>query len=316
MWFVRDVRDSLFRWDRYKNLRKNKMGRAIGTGLIFSLIVFIITLLPLAYAYKVELGGFDGIIGKIPDFRIQNSKLWVSENIEYVFGGDYIKVDTDTDLPNVGSTQLQELLKEYTNVLLIDADAVISKTSGNFQTLYFSDLPGDIEKSNLYELRGIYHIIVGVILGLTLSFYIIGYFFMNLIVSLLALPLAGIGKVSFSDVYKLAFYARNLGVALGLVEMLITIPYLSWIRLFLSIGILVYAIRKMNKENQQENTPTIRGEDIFASEDRGKESYQESPTNLTNLGEEVEDKPEPRKNYGDIKPSDTWSFSNHSDKKD
>lgn len=315
MWFVRDLRDSLFRWDRYRDLRRNKMGRAIGTGLIFSLLVFIITLLPVAYAYKVELGGFDGIIGKIPDFRIQNSKLWVSENMEYIYGGDYIKVDTDTDLPNVGSTELQEMLKEHTNVLLIDADAVISKTSGNFQTLYFSDLPGDIEKADLYALRGIYHIIVGVILGLTLLFYIIGYFFINLIVSLLALPLSGIGKVSFSDVYKLAFYARNWGVALGLIDMLITIPYLSWIRLFLSIGILVYAIRKMNKESHQPGVHTMQGENIFEVADNAKESYQESPINLKN-SEEAEEKPEQRKNYGDIKPSDAWSFSNHSDKKD
>lgn len=313
MWFVRDLRDSLFRWDRYRDLRKNKMGRAIGTGLIFSLLVFIITLLPVAYAYKVELGGFDGIIGKIPDFRIQNSKLWVSENIEYISGGDYVKVDTDTDLPNVGSTELQEMLKEYTNVLLIDADAAISKNSGNFQTLYFSDLPGDIEKADLYELRGIYHIIVGVILGFILLFYIIGYFFMNLIVSLLALPLAGIGKVSFSDVYKLAFYARNWSVALGLVELLITIPYFSWIRLFLSIGILVYTMRKMNKESRQENTPTMRGEDIFASEDKGQESYRASSMNLANHGEGVEEKTEQKKNYGDITPSDTWSFGNKKD---
>ena len=89
---------SIYDFKSYGGFLRNRKGKVFCFGLLLMLLYFILTwILPFARFHSIT-GGFVRLVREyVPDFKLENGRLWLEESFEYDYMGTYIYIDTNED---------------------------------------------------------------------------------------------------------------------------------------------------------------------------------------------------------------------------
>ena len=118
MSFFKQMITAIYKFKEYPRLMLMSTGKTAGYIVIFSLLVCIVSQIPMAVGYY-RIGGISGLIrDHVPEFSIKNGKL-SCESIDFSdeMMGVKIYVDNNEDVNNIDTTGL-------TSYLLADSDKI------------------------------------------------------------------------------------------------------------------------------------------------------------------------------------------------
>ena len=246
---------SVYSYGSYRQFLQNRKGKVFGFAATLMAIYFVVTLLIPSFVTIVSPNGIvREIMDSIPDFKLKDGILWVDGVYEYDEGGNYLYVDTDPDYVFYDADEIEPYFRDYSTVILLDAEKIFVKSDGQIQGLYYSDLGSDVEFSKK-DLRGlapwayVFYVMFMIFSYIWMSAL---FFFGVLFVALLGMAVASGLKyqLTFGQLYLLGIYSRTLPLIIKAVVHFLpfNIPYFWVINFGLSVLILFLAIRKMKEE--------------------------------------------------------------------
>ena len=239
---------SIYSYGSYSQFLKNKKGKVIGFGVLLATIYFLLTMIvPEAIHAAGSAGVIQSLQESIPDFELEDGRLWVEESVDIKSGLNYIYVNTDEDLQ---PDKVQEILADWRgNVLLLDSEKVIIRNQGQVQQMYFSDMGLELDREDLVQFLPLLYVFYAVFLIFAYVWMVGLFFFGVLFVALLGMIVASCMKydLTFGQLYQIGIYSRTLPLLIkALVSFLpFGIPFFGVINFGLSLLILGLAIQKM-----------------------------------------------------------------------
>ncbi len=217
MSFFKQMITAIYKFKEYPRLMLLSAGKTAGYIVIFSLIVMILSQVPMAVGYY-KIGGISGLIrDHVPEFSIKNGKL-SCESIDFSddMMGVKIFIDNNEDVNNIDTTGL-------TSYLLADSDKMIFGNNLQKSVIEFAQF-GD--KS--FDKQGLINLFAGRKMKLALFIIyavtaLIGLC-MSTLFSLAALAMIAMcvnsifihTNMGFGGALKLSIYARTFPVLLTL----------------------------------------------------------------------------------------------------
>ena len=223
---------SLYDFGAYPGYMRQSKGHTLRYGFLVGLIYFLgVFLLPVGAAVA-GFGGLPSALNSIlPEFRLEDGRLWVEEPIEYVAlenGGLYVKIDTQQEL--VEQTTESDLLA-FDQALVADAERILLKQDGQITELSFAELKLDeIDWAGLLSAMRPYLMLVGALLVLVMLAVLLLDFWVDVLVLALLGKLlqrfAG-GKYRYAQLVSLSVHAMTVGALLEIIGawLPVTIPY-------------------------------------------------------------------------------------------
>lgn len=239
---------SIYSYGSYSQFLKNKKGKVFGFGVLLATIYFLLTMIvPEAIHAAGSAGVIQSLQESIPDFELEDGRLWVEESVDIKSGLNYIYVNTDEDLQ---PDKVQEILADWRgNVLLLDSEKVIIRNQGQVQQMYFSDMGLELDREDLVQFLPLLYVFYAVFLIFAYVWMVGLFFFGVLFVALLGMIVASCMKydLTFGQLYQIGIYSRTLPLLIkALVSFLpFGIPFFGVINFGLSLLILGLAIQKM-----------------------------------------------------------------------
>ncbi|NBJ91869.1 DUF1189 domain-containing protein [Parablautia muri] len=249
---------SIYSYKSYKEFLNNKKSKVFLFGIVLMLIYFAITMLIPFAKFQIRTGGIGALLDEnIPDFELSDGELWVEDVIEYDEGSTYVCIDTDPEYVFYDADEMEEYLYSYTNVILMDSEKMILKSSGEVQGFYFSDLDFACDKEDWMRWVPFINLIIVMFMILAYIWMSALFFFGVLFVALLGMVAASCMKhqITFGQLYLLGIYSRTLPLLIkAVISFLpINIPFFVIINFGISVFIIVRAIQ--NLKEQQLNKP-------------------------------------------------------------
>lgn len=257
---------SVYDLKSYGIFLRDKKRKTFLFGFLLVLIYFLVTIILPFVQFQVSTGGVMKILEEmVPDFRIADNHLSVEKQFELDEDGIYVFIDTKGE--GIDPDQAAKYLRRYETVVIADADQLIFKNGSQYQTVFFSDLDGDLEitKDGLMEMFGPFVTMgIGAVLIIVFIFMEAAFFFGVLFVGLFGMIVASCmqSKLTFGELYKLGIYTRTTPLIIkALFSFLpVGLPFYSVISLGISLAYLAGAIRNMD-------TPSLGGKPVvFYSE--------------------------------------------------
>lgn len=249
----KEVVHSCYDIKSYALFLKNGRLKTFLYGLLIGLIgVCVQILLPVALVI-VPFGGITPMAESlIPEFRLEDGRLWTEEPVEYTTYSTYLKIDTSSPVTEeVTDTQLLF----FDNALVLDAEHVICKYEGEVYRLSYADLNlGNWTRESMLETFGSdIRLALGVILMAVSSSYILGFFIGVLILAMIGSILASILKfrMGFGDLFKLAVHGRTAPILLMMLLNFfgLAVPFATLFSFGLSSVYMWKAIRYIKEQN-------------------------------------------------------------------
>lgn len=259
----------------YPRFLWNKKGKVFGYGVLLMTFYFIIAYMIPAIALQVRTGGIGTALKKnIPDFELSDGTLWVEESFYFDTGNEYLDVDTDLYFDVDAAS---EFARDYSSVIILDAEKMFLKNNGDVQTFYYSDL-GDMEfnRESLLSFVPMIYVCI-IVVGI---FMYIGqvalFFFAVLFLALIGLILGSILKVNltFGQMYLLGIYSRTLALAVkALVKLIgISIPGFWMLNWGISLVYLFLALKQV-KKNQEQQMQAMYNQGGYGQDGYGQGGY-------------------------------------------
>ena len=246
---------SVYSYKSYKEFLNNKKGKVFGFGLMLMLIYFLITMgLPVVNFFGI--GGIGASIDEnVPDFELEDGRLWVESRFAYENGRNLFEVDTNPDEVYLSAYELRDYLYDYTDVLLMDSEKIIVKSDGQVGELYFSDLDFEFSKEDLMRWVPAIYIIIALFMLFAYIWMTAFFFFGVLLVALMGMIAASCMnyKLTFGQLYLLGIYSRTLPLIIKAAVSFLpfNIPFFFIFNFGLSLFIIVMVIRKMKEQQLQ-----------------------------------------------------------------
>ena len=255
---------SIYSYESYREFLKNKKGKVFGYALLLMFLYFLIAwFLPGMTSLGLPSEMAREIRENVPDFELEDGRLWVERPFEIDADTTYIYADTGESLGDV--SQIAQQLAPYQTALLMDSSQMIVKSQGSVQALSFSALDLELDREDLVELIPMLY--VGALVGMVFLYvWITALFFLGvLFVALLGMIVATTMhyELTFGQLYLLAIYSRTLPLLIKAVLSFlpIHIPAFWVINFGLSLLLLALAIRKMKEQPAEGpyNAPPMEG---------------------------------------------------------
>lgn len=216
---------SVFDFRSYSVFRRNRAGKVFLYGLLASVIYIVASMiLPMAVTI-IGFGGFGNIAREaIPDFRLEDGRLWVEETYDIqqyatYQGGLFLKVDTSRPI----TEEITDVdLLAFDQALVLDAEHAIVKAEGSSPLrVSYEDLDlGDWDRESfLKEFAPLVPVFLWIMLLFAICIGILGFFGSALVVAIIGSIMAAITgcRLRFGELYKLAVYARTPALVLEIV---------------------------------------------------------------------------------------------------
>ncbi len=218
MSFFKQMITAIYKFKEYPRLMLMSTGKTAGYIVIFSLLVCIVSQIPMAVGYY-RIGGISGLIrDHVPEFSIKNGKL-SCESIDFSdeMMGVKIYVDNNEDVNNIDTTGL-------TSYLLADSDKMIFGNNIQKSVIEFSQFG-----SSSFDKQGLINLFSGrkmklallIIYGVTaLMGMCISTLFSLLSLAVIAMCVNSVfihTNMGFGGALKLSVYARTFPVLLTLI---------------------------------------------------------------------------------------------------
>lgn len=253
---------SIYSYESYKEFLKNKKSKVFGFGVMLMLIYFLITTgIPFA-KFQIETGGIASILERnVPDFELNDGKLWMKEQFEYEDSDTYICVNTKSDYVFYDSYDLESHFYGYSQAILIDSEKMIVKINGQINGFYFSDVDFDFSKEELVGWVPYIYAIIGATMLFAFIWMTAFFFFGVLLVALLGMIVASCmnyPQLTFGRLYLLGIYSRTLPLmikaALSFLPIKLPSIFTFIINFGLSLFIIGCAIQKMKRQPDSEKS--------------------------------------------------------------
>ncbi len=249
---------SVYSFKSYKEFLNNKKSKVFLFGVVLMLFYFCITMLIPFAEFQIRTGGIGKMLDEnIPDFELSDGELWVEDVIEYDVGSTYVCIDTDPEYVFYDAADMEEYLYSYSNVILMDAEKMILKSSGEVQGFYFSDLGFECDKEDWMGWVPFIYLFIGLFLIVSYVWMTGLFFFGVIIVALLGMIAASCMKhqLTFGQLYLLGIYSRTLPLIIKAVLSFLpfNIPFFGIINFGISVFIIVRVIQHLKE--QQLNQP-------------------------------------------------------------
>lgn len=249
---------SIYSYKSYKEFLNNKKSKVFLFGIVLMLIYFAVTMLIPFAKFQIRTGDIGALLDEnIPDFKLANGELWVEDVIEYDEGSAYVCIDTDPEYVFYDASEMEEYLYSYANVILMDSEKMILKSSGQVQGFYFSDVDFECDKDDWMGWVPFINFIILLFMVFAYIWMCALFFFGVLFVALLGMIAASCMKyqITFGQLYLLGIYSRTLPLLIkALISFLpFNIPFFVIINFGISVFIIVRAIQSLKE--QQLNKP-------------------------------------------------------------
>lgn len=249
-----EIRYSLSSPASYAGFRKNRAGKTFLYGALLTVIyVLAVMILPLAFEVAGQEGIKNWVKNGIPEFVLEDGKLWTEEPMEYANMMVYLKVDTSC--PVTQEISKSELLA-FDQAVVIDAEHILAKAEGKTVTIPLSDL-GISYMDREVLLQEAFPRLYGFLGGLVfLMFWFSGflYFGGSLVTAFIGWGIAFVMRcrISFGDLYKLAIHAGTAALLLKMIYAFIPviIPFFDLITLLVSAAYMKGALNALRAEEE------------------------------------------------------------------
>lgn len=249
-------------WDFkcYQKFLNNRKGKVFLYGVVFSLVLFLISIVIPLVKFQVKTGGLGNMLeSNVPNFEISEGVLDMEAPIHYEAPGMYVDIDTAADQPlyDFYDSAIQEIMDKNESVLIADYEKLYVKNQGQVTQISFNEMFGnkvynrDSLKSFIPMINGIIAVAV-MFIGL---FGIAGFFLGALFISVVGLIINSAMKTNlgFGKLFLLSVYVRTmpllLKALLGLVR--ISIPFM-WLICFIISEVYLYLVLSKIRQAQSE----------------------------------------------------------------
>lgn len=233
---------SFFRPSRYKELLSIKRRLLVGFVIIVTFLSFVLESLIPFLAWDVSIGGLDNLmVNGIPRFSLENGVFEIENPIEIKIPGKfYIKADSDVD-----TYTRDDLDGNYSEIILISRNNLISQHSGMLYAVKFSDVKQTMNNQTLLETLPVVKVMLAIIfvfiyIGKVLGFLLSAVFFAFLSRTM-ARDKEG-NTVPFNTAFIFALYARAPFVLVSGINMCLGNPISPLLVIFLGVFMTMHFI--------------------------------------------------------------------------
>lgn len=265
--FFKRVKKAIFNFDEYNIFANEKTSKAFW--YIFNCILISVLLISLVTTYKiyqVSKSLADVFINEVVDFKIEDGKLELEDNVKFEYKDDLnsIQILVDTNKENIED-------KNYSNIIAFLNDKVYVYTQGEDMQLFYtnifnenfqkSDIDAILTDSNIKKVNAILFIILFIS---SFVIYTISILFDVLILSLVGLVLNLFIKTNlkYKNIFNISIYSITLSIILLIVYTIINtltyfeIPYFNLAYYAISYVYIITVIF-MNKSDEIKNTQEL-----------------------------------------------------------
>lgn len=213
MSLIKSFITAIYGFHNYPNLIKNKTSKTILYYILFTILIMILSIAPLARLY-LRAGGLTGIADKyIPNFKIENGKLsctTVDSNNE----GLRIYINTTDEF------DFESVINDSQFYIVADSDKYAMSNSIQTETGKFTDFV-DFSKESFMDIISSKTFKISVFsigfLSLFVSFIISGLIniFIVALIGNLINGLAVKAQLGFGSIFKLSIYVRTFPILLS-----------------------------------------------------------------------------------------------------
>ena len=256
--FFRKVKDSFTRFDVYRDIVTQGLGKTFRYFFLLFTLIFIIQGLQVGVGFNAGLTEFASTVrDKMPEFSLSGGKLAVEGKQPIIYTGDNnsaMFIDTTGQLD-------ESVLDKYNDGVFISQDKILNKQGVRQTEIAFADFPQfSFNKAQLMNF-------LPMIKWILLVIGVFGYFFgaawiliNTVILGLLGLVINSTNKnhlLTFSQTWRMAIYAITLPLLLELLVNLIypALPYFSVIKWVLAVFLMFKAIVAVVKYAGMEPPP-------------------------------------------------------------
>lgn len=254
---------SLYDIKGYRRYLEQGALRTFLYGFLVDLIYIIASfLIPLGLVFMSLGGPKEAVNTLIPNFTLEDNRLWVEEPVEIATFGSYFHVDTDR--PITEEITSSDLLA-FDKAVVMDAEHIMIKNDGNIYTVSYADLePGDWDRVNLldemapYISRIVAAMLVFAVAGMELAFFL-GAFLNAVIGSVIASMMRY--PMTSGQLYKLSVHTRAMPLLLKLLCTYVALvsPVLLSLPFVVNFGISGFymwkVIRNLREEEYSSDRP-------------------------------------------------------------
>jgi len=247
MW--RDFCIAIGNTNRYDQLLKNSTKRLVAYLLLLVLVTGILSFaVPMAVFSYQFLKQFPT---EFPDFSLSQKGFVVEKTIEYDQKPVLLRATNQEPVSAEG-------LEEYISAILLDKEKAILKNGTEIMEISFAELGPDFlfEKKDIGMLKPFF-VLAFVVAGIMiLIISAVSMLFYSVIVAAIGNMMNATQKnrLQFSQLFRLALYARTLPLLLGSVLGLFGIYFFPWLGVVVSCAMMWFSLKAMN---QDEPTQTV-----------------------------------------------------------
>lgn len=203
----------------YENFLKNGKWKTFLYGLLLSLLYTVVSfVLPTTVSVAVS-GGIERLLEEsVPEFTLEDGRLWVSEPVEYTLydnlqGGIYIRIDTG----NAITREISQVdLVAFEKAVVMDADQVLLKTNGEIVCASYDDLfLGNWNRETLFaELLPFARLLLAAVFAAVILSSVLGFFAGALFTAVMGSVISSVlgYRLDFAGLFKLAVHARTVPI--------------------------------------------------------------------------------------------------------
>ncbi len=248
---------SLHDFGGYSRFLNNKKSRIFCYGMLVMLIYFAaVWLLPSMIQFGGFFGSSKGFWERVPDFELKDGRLWVDDTVEMEQGGVYLRIDTENDFYFRDMNELEDLLSDYSSVVILDSEKFILKSGDEIMGSYYTDLNLELDRSDLAKFVPLLYLLYAIFMLFLYVWTTALFFFGVLILALAGMAIASYLRceLTFGQIYILGVYSRTLPLLIKAVVSFLPvyIPFFWVINFGLSLFILTTAMRKRNEQQSQD----------------------------------------------------------------
>lgn len=225
----------------YPQFLKNRAGKVIGYVFLLVTLAFLVGNIKGFIGTSIFASTMEDKLAEvIPDFSLENGRLYMEEPIYLEEDTALISFDSDTDVVfDFTESEWRDMLRDYEDAIVGDSKGIVFKSDGEFQIVQW---PKDISVSRdtLKQFLPIIPIVMVVIYVLSYFGSLIGYFLGALILALLGLIVASAQKYrfSFGQIYVLSIYSKTLACILKAIFKLTGLSSIPVLGVMLSFGLI------------------------------------------------------------------------------
>ncbi len=251
MYIFKQAKLAMLDFDKYQELLKTKLSKAIFYALFFIIIFNVIFSSIPFISYYVKTKGFDSFVEKyVPDFTVENSKVVFDEysKVETPLGITFIYDDKENNaITEEDKKDVDDIILKVTPTYIISSTLNINVQLAPILETFNINEKADL--ANIKLLINIANIFAFLLLLVSFSAMDIGSLLVFTVLVSLSCKIYNL-KLTFKDILKLTIYVNTMPYILSFVFSLLSFPMPLLIYVGMVIAYLTFILKNMSNNNK------------------------------------------------------------------